>query len=391
MKYLLPIFLMIFSLYSCETDEETETPEAPEKLENNFKISGQVTDGQNLKFYLEAQSDKGPIQVAETTSDGTGKFEMVGNIPGYGIYQLRMGETPEKVIPLTLVPEDNVKIRASYGSFITPTVTGTKWADAMTNYMQVYQNFVEQKKLLELNRDNLSNEEINRRYLVLRDSVDQFSIRQMDNDPANPFNFILIASAMPENENFNTWDEKNLNRLKRVEHSLMDQFPKSPLVENLSYQVFQLEQKYNEYLQYNAGIVAAPEIALPTPDGRMIRLSDLKGQYVLIDFWASWCAPCRRENPNVVRLYNKYKDKGFTVFSVSLDEKVEDWKAAIAKDGLAWPNHCSDLQGWNSSVIPSYGFTGIPFTVLLNPEGKYIGVMLRGEELEQKLKEIFEK
>lgn len=390
MRYLFPIFLA-FLLVSCEENEESTTNETPKKLEDNFKISGQVTSGQNLNFYLEAQTQKGIVKVAEAKSDGTGKFEMIGNIPGYGLYQLRMGETPEKVIPLTLVPNDEVRIEASFGSFTTPVISGTKWSEALTEYLQVYQHFVEEKKLLELNRGDLSNDEINRRYLELRDSVDRFALNQIDKDPANPANYLLIPSAVPQEDNFNTWDSKNLSRLKRVEHSLADQFPESPLVEKLSYQVFQIETKYNEYLQYNSGTVPVPNIELPAPDGRMMRLSDLKGKYVLIDFWASWCAPCRRENPNVVRLYNKYKDRGFTVFSVSLDEKVDDWKAAIAKDGLVWPYHCSDLQGWNSSVIPVFGFSGIPFTVLVNPDGNYIGVMLRGEELEQKLEEIFEK
>ena len=110
---------------------------------------------------------------------------------------------------------------------------------------------------------------------------------------------------------------------------------------------------------------------------------------VLIDFWASWCGPCRKENPNVVKLYKKYKFKGFTVLSVSLDEDPNKWKEAIAKDGLEWNNHVSDLMGWNSKMPQLYGFEGIPFTVLVNKEGKIIGRELRGEQLEQKLKNVF--
>ena len=108
-------------------------------------------------------------------------------------------------------------------------------------------------------------------------------------------------------------------------------------------------------------------------------------------FSAPWCGPCRRENPNVVRLYNTYKNKGFTIFSVSLDDNAEAWKEAIKKDGLTWPNHVSDLLKWNSPLPQLYGFSGIPHTVLLNKEGNIIGVGLRGEKLEQKLKEIFSK
>ena len=133
----------------------------------------------------------------------------------------------------------------------------------------------------------------------------------------------------------------------------------------------------------------APDIVLVSPNGKTVKLSKLKGKMVLIDFWASWCGPCRKENPNVVRLYNQYKAKGFTVFSVSLDQDAEAWKKAIASDGLIWPNHVSDLLGWQTPLVQLYGFEGIPHTVLIDQEGKIIGTGLRGESLEQKLKELF--
>ena len=135
----------------------------------------------------------------------------------------------------------------------------------------------------------------------------------------------------------------------------------------------------------------APDIVLVSPNGKTVKLSKLKGKMVLIDFWASWCGPCRKENPNVVRLYNQYKAKGFTVFSVSLDQDAEAWKKAIASDGLIWPNHVSDLLGWQTPLVQLYGFEGIPHTVLIDKEGKIIGTGLRGESLEQKLKEQFSK
>ncbi|MEN8957807.1 MAG: TlpA disulfide reductase family protein, partial [Flavobacteriales bacterium] len=133
----------------------------------------------------------------------------------------------------------------------------------------------------------------------------------------------------------------------------------------------------------------APELNMVNPEGKIMTLESLRGKYVLIDFWASWCGPCRRENPTVVRLYNKYKDQGFDVYSVSLDKSKSKWVSAIAKDKLSWPNHVSDLKGWGSAATRLYGFRGIPYTVLIDREGKIIGTRLRGPALERKLEELF--
>lgn len=132
----------------------------------------------------------------------------------------------------------------------------------------------------------------------------------------------------------------------------------------------------------------APEIALPTPTGETLALSSLKGKYVLIDFWASWCGPCRQENPNVVKTYAKYKDKGFEIFGVSLDKDKAAWLKAIENDQLVW-KHVSDLQYWNSVGAQAYGVNSIPMTFLLDPAGKIVAKGLRGPALEQYLANIF--
>ncbi len=133
----------------------------------------------------------------------------------------------------------------------------------------------------------------------------------------------------------------------------------------------------------------APEIRLPNPKGDSVSLSSLQGKYVLLDFWAAWCGPCRRENPNVVRLYNKYNEKGFEVFSVSLDRRKQDWINAIAKDGLNW-THVSDLAYFKSIAAQTYNIQSIPSTFLLDKEGKILAKGLRGKALEEKLRDIFE-
>jgi len=154
----------------------------------------------------------------------------------------------------------------------------------------------------------------------------------------------------------------------------------TPQVDNLKYKIKALKS-----LMLGA---EAPDFTLNTPEGETLSLSALRGKVVMIDFWASWCGPCRRENPNVVRLYNQYKDRGFEILGVSLDRTKQPWLKAIEKDGLEW-FHVSDLKGWKSAAAQMYNVSSIPQTLLLDENGNIIARNLRGQQLAQRLAEIF--
>jgi len=166
-------------------------------------------------------------------------------------------------------------------------------------------------------------------------------------------------------------------------------FPQSGIVQQLHQKYLSKKQELEAADPFAKG-KTVPDFEQTKTDGKkQMKLSDLRGQIVLLDFWASWCGPCRAENPNVVKNYQKYKDAGFTVMSVSLDSDKNKWLAAIAADQLNWPNHVSDLGGWQNKVAQQYGVSSIPFTILLDRDGKVIATNLRGAALEQTLQQIF--
>ena len=133
----------------------------------------------------------------------------------------------------------------------------------------------------------------------------------------------------------------------------------------------------------------APDFTMADTSGKPFTLSQLKGKYVLVDFWASWCGPCRGENPNLVAAYNKFKDKNFTVLGVSLDDNKEKWLQAIKTDKLAW-KQVSDLKGWENATVSMYGYDGIPYNVLIDPSGKIIATSLREAALQATLAKVLQ-
>lgn len=168
-----------------------------------------------------------------------------------------------------------------------------------------------------------------------------------------------------------------------------------PIVDSLdnTFDPLLADSKYIKELTRILGVWKDLQVGMHAPDfmqndstGNPLKLSNFQGKYLLVDFWASWCGPCRAENPNIVAAYNEFKDKGFTILGVSLDENRAKWIKAIEKDNLTW-NHVSDLKGWDNEVSTAYGIRAIPYSILLDPDGVIIGKNLRGEELRKKLSE----
>jgi len=186
--------------------------------------------------------------------------------------------------------------------------------------------------------------------------------------------------------------QKDLKYFLKVDSSLSKLYPDYEPVQSLHAQVQSLLSDLNAQNLMSPLVSAgseAPEIALPDPQGDTIRLSSTRGKVVLLDFWASWCNPCRKENPNLVKAYNTYHDKGFEIFQVSLDKTKDAWLEGIRKDNLEKWIHVSDIKYWNSIVVPLYKFEVIPTNYLLDKDGRIIASNLRGEDLNRKLAEIF--
>jgi peroxiredoxin len=185
---------------------------------------------------------------------------------------------------------------------------------------------------------------------------------------------------------------ENISIMRQVAERLRIKYPESQYTTLYNTEINNIEKQLARVQSQEVIKVGqpAPDIALPNPDGQIMKLSDLKGQVVLLDFWASWCGPCRRANPHVVQTYNKYKNKGFTVFSVSLDRpgQAEKWKQAIDQDKLTWPYHVSDLRYWNSEPASVYGVRGIPKTFLIDKDGMIASTSVSPYELDASLEKL---
>ncbi len=376
--------LLLLIGFSCSESEDED-----DSIKDNFEISGTIKKASNKKIFLVSTNPEGnQKEVANGIIDGNGNFQLIGHIDHFDAFQLVL-ENENKVLELVIAPSDKIKLNTSYDKFdVEPNISGVSWAKQANEFTRIKSNFLAKQAALRNENPRITKEESQVFLDVIMKELDSNAVNLVKQNKKSDFNLVLFSFLAPI-QSMDEWDPTHLKLMQEVVSNLKAKHPEALRVQMIEQQTGQIERIYQEEILMKEGKMDAPDFTLKTPEGKEIKLSMLKGQIVLIDFWASWCGPCRQESPNVLRLYNQYKADGFTIFSVSLDDNADKWKEAIKKDGLIWPNHGSDLQGWKTPLTQLYGFNSIPHTVLVNKEGKIIGRGLRGVALENKLKKIF--
>jgi thiol-disulfide isomerase/thioredoxin len=349
-----------------------------------FELKGKLSNTHGETIYLQQLLPTGLKDVDTATVDDKGEFVMTAPVTEVGFYRLKVTDRNFA----TFIFKENEKVRvtgdiANLGS--TYNVEGSEdsklfWElnkASLENYgkrdslQKAFQALVNAPNMDSTRVDSLSNA-FEKPYTTLIDQHNVY-LKNFIEKHSTSFSALAAIQQLQPDQFGDTY--------KKLDADLYKKYPNSAYVKSFHESVVK---------QNMLGIgTQAPEINMNSPEGKPIALSSLKGKVVLVDFWASWCGPCRAENPTVVAAYKKYASKGFDIYSVSLDKDGEKWKQAIAKDGLIWKNHVSDLKFWQSPVVQLYNFNAIPTNVLIDKEGKILAKNLRGEALESKLADIF--
>lgn len=345
-----------------------------------FELSGKLSDGgAGMPIYLDriSQENTDHLDSTKLGSDGTFSFHTKGISKGF--YILRLTESDFATLILDSNEQVHVEGNAQFlGN--TYSVTGspdTKLFCELNNVSKV--NYGKRDSLRRLFRDLMNASGGNKKRLdSLNDAIQgpydtllEQQIRYVTGFiKAHPSSFASLA-AIEQLDN-----DKFLPYYGMLDSGLSKTYPKSSYVS--------LFHKNYENMKRVAIGVMAPEISLPDTNGKTVTLSSFRGKLVLVDFWASWCPPCKASLPTIVSVYNKYKNKNFTILSVSLDKDKSDWLGAIHKFHLKW-TQVSDLKYWDSKVVSLYNFSGIPFTVLVSPEGKIIDKNMKEEDLDAEI------
>ena len=352
------------------------------KKNSSFQLKGTLSDSKAETLYLEKLGSAKQVIIDSVILDENGNFEFTNYTPKIGFYRIKTND--KNFAMLVLDSADKVTINGSVKDLgNTFKVEGSPETTIFIEYNNLsksrdikldslnkaFQLLMETNKMDSKRMDSLSaifetpyNSIINQSNILMVDKISKNT---------NMYSSIMAIQALDP--------DKYSDLYKSLDAGLSKKFPKDK-------NVIMFHEVVERMLSTNIGQFA-PEISLPSPDGKEIALSSLKGKLVLIDFWASWCGPCRKEMPNVVKIYSKFKNKGFEIYGVSLDQDKEKWMEAITKDGINWPQ-VSDLKYWDNVAARIYNVQGIPYTVLIDKDGKIIAKNLRGQELEKKIAEV---
>ena len=316
----------------------------------------------------------------KTVADEKGNFETTVKLPNQGYYVIRIGD--QQHLNIVFQGDEEIEIYGD-GKNIAYfcNIVGSEVSTNMNDFIRKSNEYALQKQQAQayLRQNPNQVKEVNEQFQTVQRTFDGYRSKFIAENRQSPALLPVLSTFEVPNEFLD---------YEIVAKEIIEGFPASPVVKSVELQLEQNRAAYNA-TQILAPGKEAPALAFADTTGTIRELKNLRGKVVLIDFWASWCGPCRRENPNVVRLYDKYNKDGFEIYSVSLDNNAQKWKYAIEKDNLKWENHVSDLKGWKSEAGQAYGVSSIPFTVLIDKEGKVIQTNLRGQQLEEALKSIF--
>ena len=336
------------------------------------------------------------VDSAILSKDGIFEFKRKVKFPSF--YLLKINQN--NYLTMLIEPGEKIKMTSHFDSLNYPVVvTGSKGTKLLADYNKtLLRTTNKMRKLSEIHQMNLGRPDFNKVIdsldnlgQVYMNEINTYSKKFIDNNITSLATLIALYSQLAPGV-YVLNPENDISYYLKVDSSLSRNYPEYEPVVTLHEQVREMTAYFERNKPSAAGSAENPEaaeIALPSPEGDTIKLSSTRGSVVLLDFWAAWCGPCRMENPNLVKAYNKYHGRGFQIYQVSLDKTREAWIKGIQDDRLEKWIHVSDLKYWSSSVVPLYNIESIPMNYLLDKEGRIIASNLRGEALQRKLDEVF--